>query len=145
MEKPELLIKNKLKNNIVVDVLTVHKYSHSLHSCRGIFFLEGRGEVEQTRIVSSLFVLNARKRNPPSSSASEAARASLLEEEPALPFAPASSCQASSVACLCRLSASPAASHWCIIHPSSPRAGKPCWLCLYTTACPGFWRGFTPR
>lgn len=46
MEKPELLIKNKLKNNIVVDVLTVHKYSHSLHSWWGDFFLEGRGEVE---------------------------------------------------------------------------------------------------
>lgn len=41
VEKPELLIKNELKNNIVVDVLTVHKYAHSLHSCGGGFFLGG--------------------------------------------------------------------------------------------------------
>lgn len=91
----------------------------------GIFsWRGGRSEVEQTRIVSSLFVLNAKKKNPPSSSASGAAWVSLLEEEPALPFAPASSCQASSAACLCRLPASPAASLWCIIHPSSPRAAN---------------------
>lgn len=42
MEKPELLIKNKLKNNIVVDVLAVHKYSHSLQNWGG-FFLGGEG------------------------------------------------------------------------------------------------------
>lgn len=49
VEKPELLIKNKLKNNIVVDVLTVRKYSHSVHSWGGDFFLEGRGEVKWSK------------------------------------------------------------------------------------------------
>lgn len=44
MEKLELLIKNKLKNNIVVDVLTVHKYAHSLHSWGGIFSWRGGGK-----------------------------------------------------------------------------------------------------
>lgn len=130
----------------MADILSVHKYSHSLHNWgRGdfifFFWIEG-GKMRQMGIMSSLFALNARKEKKKEIKPKnqqlciQSCLGFAVAEKTALPAAPASRCQAPP--------AFAGASRCCIFHLSTPRAGKTCWLCPYSTVCPGLGLGFTP-
>lgn len=99
--------KNKLINNIVVDVLSVRKYAHSLHNWGGLFFSEGRGKNAADWDCELSFCVECKGKKKQPSLHTELPGLSCCRRKQLCPLLQCPHARLLTAACLCKLSSKP--------------------------------------